>query len=223
MSNIVIPDGGTIGSASDTDAISISSTGKVTTADSELNVKSTSHTFTVKGIDSAISDSQSGTAPDTTDLNSGQFSVYTGSTKLLGITEHGYVLKPNNPHVFCRGYNSTTASSVLTYDSVETNNGNHFNNTTGLFTAPISGVYYVGIFSGYKSSDGYLGLYLVKNGAADIYGWSSYITNLKHANNTINYARYLSAGDTVGAGRTTSYTHPDTSTEYCCFSVFLLG
>jgi len=151
------------------------------------------------------------------------YSLIYGSNIGLTVSSDGYVTKPNHPHVFCRGYNSTTASSVLTYDSVETNNGNHFNNTTGLFTAPISGVYYVGIFSGYKSSDGYLGLYLTKNGSADVYGWSANNTNLKHANNTINYARYLSAGDTVGAGRTTSYTSPDTSTEYCCFSVFLLG
>ena len=54
--NTTIPDGGTIGSASDTDAITISSTGKVTTADTELNVKTTSHTFTVKGVNSAIGD-----------------------------------------------------------------------------------------------------------------------------------------------------------------------
>ena len=144
MSNIVIPDGGNIGSASDTDAISISSTGKVTTANSELNVKTTSHTFTVKGIDSAIGDSQSGTAPDTTDSDSGQFAVYNGSTKLLGITEHGYVLKPNQPSFLIQEFDSVSSGNFLYANAdVKHNNGNHYSTSTGRFTAPVSGFYFL--------------------------------------------------------------------------------
>lgn len=148
MANIIIPDGGNIGSSSDTDAITISSTGKVTTADSELNVRAvngaTTHTFTVKGIGESIGDSQSGTAPDTTDSDSGQFAVYNGSTKLFGITEHGYVVKPNVPSFFIHEFNAESAGSFLYAGAdVKHNNGNHYSTSTGRFTAPVSGFYFL--------------------------------------------------------------------------------
>src|SRR5210317_2394 len=55
-----------------------------------INVSSSNHTWTLKGIDAPIGDSQTGTAPDTTDNDSGQLAIYNGETKLWGITEHGY-------------------------------------------------------------------------------------------------------------------------------------
>ena len=42
----------------------------------QLKFKTTSQTFTVKGIDAAITDSQTSTAPDTSDSDSGQLAIY---------------------------------------------------------------------------------------------------------------------------------------------------
>jgi hypothetical protein len=145
-----------------------------------------------------------------------------GSTERMRIDSSGRVTMPYQPHVFCRGYGGSSSNIVL-YDSVVTNTGNHFNNTTGLFTAPVSGVYYVGAFSGFKNATNYLGWGISYNGSNDVYGWSASVTNLNHANNTVNYVRYLSAGDTVGAWVAPNYTVPYTTSVYVCFSVTLLG
>lgn len=102
---------------------------------------STTHTFTVKGIGESIGDSQSGTSPNTTDSDSGQFAVYNGSTKLFGITEHGYVVKPNVPSFLYYGAPSKSGDIVYSFAHSDHNIGNHYNNSNGKFTAPISGRY----------------------------------------------------------------------------------
>ena len=61
------------------------------TLGTEFKVTSTSQTFTIKGIDAAITDSQTGSDPNVADSDSGQLAIYNGSTKLWGISEHGYM------------------------------------------------------------------------------------------------------------------------------------
>ena len=113
------------------------------TLGTEFKVTSTSQTFTVKGIDAAITDSQTGTAPDTADSDSGQLAIYNGSTKLWGITEHGYVVNPTLPsfvaHVTGGGYTST--SGFFPANATNHNQGNHYSTSNYTFTAPIDGVY----------------------------------------------------------------------------------
>jgi len=160
--NLVFSSSGTNGSS--VDAMTIESvtsgsqadvtieTGNVVigTVGKGITVPTTSQTFTVKGIDEAIGDSQSGSSPDTTDSDSGQFAVYNGSTKLFGITEHGYVLKPNHP-IFVAKFDgfavSNTQYTVASVYSVGSgyNQGGHFTSTgsnRGRFTAPVSGWYH---------------------------------------------------------------------------------
>ena len=59
-----------------------------------LSLSSTNHTWTVKAIDEAIVGATNSTKDD---ADSGQLAIYNGATKLWGITEHGYVVKPNIP------------------------------------------------------------------------------------------------------------------------------
>src|SRR6056300_479843 len=125
-----------------------------------INVSSSNHTWTLKGIDAPIGDSQTGAAPDTTDNDSGQLAIYNGATKLWGITEHGYNIKPNipaynatlyshnqpnngdsgDPGVY--NYNGSTSygNIIIKASNIRFNNGNHYDPTTGYFTCPVDGI-----------------------------------------------------------------------------------
>ena len=114
------------------------------TLGTEFKVTSTSQTFTVKGIDAAITDSQTGTTPDTSDSDSGQLAIYNGSTKLWGITEHGYVVNPTLPSFVAHATGSSSYTSTSGYfpaNSTNHNQGNHYDTSNYRFTAPIDGVY----------------------------------------------------------------------------------
>ena len=69
-----------------------------------------------------------------------RFSVYNGTSNRFSISPEGYVTTPNQPS-FC-AYDIQTTSGDIRYGSTWHNEGNHFNTTTGVFTAPITGVYH---------------------------------------------------------------------------------
>ena len=135
-----------IQSDSSTNVLTVGTDDSVTLG-TEFKVTSTSQTFTVKGIDAAITDSQTGggdAAADTADSDSGQLAIYNGSTKLWGITEHGYVVNPTLPSFVAHvndGASYTSTSGVYPANETNHNQGNHYSTSTYAFTAPINGVY----------------------------------------------------------------------------------
>ena len=133
-----------IQSDSSTNVLTVGTDDSVTLG-TEFKVTSTSQTFTVKGIDAAISDSQSSTDPDTSDSDSGQLAIFNGSTKLWGITEHGYVVNPNLPHFHVEKNDTDSVSSTgeIVFNVSVLDNTNSFSTSTGRFTAPISGTYFL--------------------------------------------------------------------------------
>ena len=103
------------------------------TLGTEFKVTSTSQTFTIKGIDAAITDSQTGADPNVADSDSGQLAIYNGSTKLWGISEHGYVVNPTVPafHVYTSGtnYGGPNGQTVYNANNVKYNIGNFYDST----------------------------------------------------------------------------------------------
>lgn len=205
----------------------LSSTGKVTTADTELNIKTTSHTFTVKGVDSAIGDSQSGTAPDTSDSDSGQFAVYNGSTRLFGITEHGYVLTPKA--VWFHAYNGATqdtslpnvAIEVVEFTSAQQDSSNSYNTSNYTFTAPVSGAYHFS-YGMMNNSAEYMRHSFFLNGVEVN---ERFLLNSTYANSANAMTRSLVAGDSVNVRVNTNsesaggHVHSD----FRVFTGFLIG
>tara|TARA_B100001093_G_C26858507_1_gene1028680 strand:- start:4572 stop:5273 length:702 start_codon:yes stop_codon:yes gene_type:complete len=99
--------------------------------------------FTIKAIDAPITDSQTGTTPDVSNSNSGQLAIYNGTTKLWGITEHGYVIKPKIPAFKARKSAVVNTTGNVIFDIVVFNQENFYDNTTGRATAPVSGLYFL--------------------------------------------------------------------------------
>ena len=128
-----------------------------------LKMSSTSHEWTIKGIDSAIGDTQAGVSPDTTDADSGQLAIYNGVTKLWGINESGWIQQPNIPAFSAYGRrtadggagNGTYAggSKALFNEAVRYNIGNCYDISTSVFTAPIDGIYFFSV-SCFNNSNG---------------------------------------------------------------------
>ena len=99
--------------------------------------------FTIKAIDAPITDSQTGTTPDVSNSNSGQLAIYNGTTKLWGITEHGYVIKPKIPAFKARKSAAVNTTGHVNFDTVIFNQENFYDNTTSRATAPVSGLYFL--------------------------------------------------------------------------------
>ena len=136
------------------------------TLGTEFKVTSTSQTFTIKGIDAAITDSQTGSDPNVADSDSGQLAIYNGSTKLWRISEHGYVVNPNVPHFHVEKSDVTsyTSTGEIVFNVSVLDNTSSYSTSTGRFTAPISGAYFLA-FYGLKRNSSSINGGFAKNGS----------------------------------------------------------
>ena len=135
-------------------------------------------------------------------------------TERFRISSEGYVTKPAHPsfHASRRG-GDVSANNYVVFDQVFHNNGSHYNNSNGRFTAPVTGVYF---FSAWN----YTG------------GTSAFQLRI----NTTTYAEYT-WDDTGGCGTwvcpmtsgqyaqiyTRSYTWRGTSDYHNAFCGYLIG
>ena len=85
---------------------------------------------------------------DTSNKDDGQIILSTSSSggtlaERVRISSEGYVTKPNTPafHV-SRTSGDVSQNNYVIFNTVSYNNGSHYNNTDGKFTAPVTGIYF---------------------------------------------------------------------------------
>ena len=137
-------------------------------------------------------------------------STHVGFSERMRIDSAGRVTMPYQP-AFSVKVNSSTnlagdTTTVTTFGATLFNIGNHFNTSTGIFTAPVAGMYHFTASARYETQqftqNSYIRWFLSKNdgnynsaGSAQINGtneaWSDYMA--MHCSATV----YLSANDTI--------------------------
>jgi len=139
----------------------------------------------------------------------GQISFFTAAsgadvTERMVIDSSGNVTKPNNFHILVKrsgnqtGYSATYNSNVIVWNNVVTgesspNAANHFDTSTGLFTAPVTGLYFfhAAVLCDFAPEEAWL----VYNGSRPNY--SNFKPNAGN-NADGNLIYHVTAGDTVG-------------------------
>ena len=137
---------------------------------------------------------------------------YANSVDAMYVGSNGIVMHPNQPYFEAyrsgaqSGFNAANSySQVVIYNSVQSNVGGHYNNSTGFFTAPVTGVYsfvaaaYVNFTCGqawFSNASGRMnGTDMVLNGMGNFP--AAWITIRMAANDTIGFHPYAS-GTTSG-------------------------
>jgi len=149
----------------------------------------------------------------------------TGTSQALEIDSDGRVLMPVKPafHVY-RNAGDVGATATIVFNEAELNQGNHYSTSTGLFTAPVAGIYYFSAF-GMKTNNtqGDLGIRFIKNGTAVIGTWMFQSDGASvHIANHISGAYDLAANDTMGV-QVTHSTFYAISNRHNSFSGFFVG
>jgi len=154
----------------------------------------------------------------------------------------------NRPHFFALGFSATSDNAsagptlngstidgnwklMRNFSTVTENYGNHYDNSTGIFTVPISGLYMINLWFGYTETQGdYIGIAVVTGDSNDSNQGLTTLWNFAEKTDItggIHFCKHLIAGKSLaGLMRTQSdtVTHPsDDEQRYFYFNVTFLG
>jgi len=153
-------------------------------------------------------------------------------TSALTIDSGGRILTPARPVFGATQYSANgsifgngTISNLVTgiqWGDVAVNQGNHFNNTTGIFTCPVAGIYSVFFNLNYRTTAGtFTGAHVCLNGDLKAQSWSG--TTDSYDNAVINILLNCSENDEIGCGYRNDYQAPVTLAHYNSIAISLIG
>jgi len=150
----------------------------------------------------------------------------------VNITSDGYVTKPNTPYFSVQGSPSISnftnyTNSVYNFATINSNNGSHYNNSTGRFTAPVAGFYWFSCGLWSSNSDDSGGSYLLNLLRDNIGGGTATELQFAGANHAVEKNQLsVSAGIYMTVGQTVRMWYNGSiqgSTPRNYFSGYLVG
>jgi len=163
----------------------------------------------------------------------GDMTFWTNATERLRIDNNGNITKPGNCLFSGRNTSGsgTAVGSVnpLLWTTVNINTGSHFDNTTGVFTAPVDGNYlFLSKIGRRATANAWVGHYMLLNGAEYVKQWTRpgatpAVSAETYIANNLSTIVPLSASDNVVVGWYTGYSAPTTATNENYLSIYLMG
>jgi len=157
-------------------------------------------------------------------------------------TSGGAVTFPNKPAFAVRGYGTFSSSVspsvngvtlangtdvIYNYTSIDINRDNAFNNSTGIYTVPVAGLYQVHAGVGYKSSSNYLGLGLFLTSSDHVnngYIWTWANNDNNHTGRQLSTIVEATVGQEFAFAMSDSYSNPsNVGIYYTWFSAYMVG
>ena len=175
-------------------------------------------------------------------LKVGTIQDQSNSNTAISIDNSGRVNIPKIPAFQARGYgtfsssvspsvNGVTVGSsydvIYNYQSVDVNRDSAFNNSTGIYTVPVAGLYHIQGGVGYKSSSNYLALLLFATSSDHaergyLKTWANNDNN--HTGRHMGGIVQASVGQEFALAMSDSYSNPSNSQiSYLWFSAYMLG
>ena len=150
-------------------------------------------------------------------------------------------IESQTPAFKCRGFNIGSIQNgatvngiaiqagtdiIYNWDVVDINRDNAFNNSTGIYTVPVAGLYHVSAGFGYKTSTNYLAFHLFLtssdhnvNGNISVWTENTNQSAGRHLGTIVE----ASVGQEFALGMSDQYSNPSTTTHYSWFSAFMIG
>ena len=144
----------------------------------------------------------------------------------LRISSAGYVTKPATPCFDAvKSNGNVSAGNIIHYNTVNVNNGNHYNSSNGRFTAPVAGFYFFSYGNIKNSTNNVTRLHIYKNGSR-IYNAGRHLRMDSGQNYGDNGAMTIVVSLAVNDYISIKVEEGEiygTTQEYCYFNGFLIG